>query len=201
MDYEKIGKFIASERKAKNLTQTELADKIFVSEKTISKWERGKGIPDTNSLPELCKVFGVSINELLSGERLSAEKYVDKAEERLLELKKAKVEKDKMLLNFEIVVGCVCVAILLGAVMLASFLELEEWLRVVIILVGLVPFLVLLPYLIAIEQKAGYYECAKCGHKYVPKFMSVFMAMHAGRTRYMKCPHCGEKSWQKKVIE
>ena len=51
-----------------------------------------------------------------------------------------------------------------------------------------------------IEQTAGYYECDKCYYKYVPKYSSVFLAVHKGRTRYMKCPKCNEKSWQKKVI-
>ena len=91
-------------------------------------------------------------------------------------------------------------AILLGFVAMASFLQLEEWIRVVLVLVGLVPLLVFLPFLIKIEQTAGYYECQKCGHRYVPTFKSVFMAMHMGRTRYMKCPKCHEKSWQKKRI-
>ena len=71
MDYNKIGKFIAAERKAQKLTQAKLAEKLFISEKTISKWENGNGIPDTNSLPKLCKIFNVSLNELLNGERMS----------------------------------------------------------------------------------------------------------------------------------
>jgi DNA-directed RNA polymerase subunit RPC12/RpoP len=71
---------------------------------------------------------------------------------------------------------------------------------VVLILVGLCPLLVAMPFMIRIEQTAGYYVCAKCGHKYVPTYKSVFLAMHTGRTRYMKCPHCAQKSWQKKVL-
>lgn len=67
MDYNKIGAFIATERKAKKLTQTKLAEKLFISEKTISKWENGNGIPDTNTLPKLCEIFEVSLNELLNG--------------------------------------------------------------------------------------------------------------------------------------
>ena len=70
MNYNKIGEFIAKERKDKKLTQAKLAELIFVSEKTISKWENGNGIPDTNSLPKLCEVLGVSITELLNGEKI-----------------------------------------------------------------------------------------------------------------------------------
>ena len=71
MDYKKIGEFISLERKAKKLTQAKLAEKLFVSEKTISKWENGNGVPDTSILQKLCEIFGVSLNELLSGERVS----------------------------------------------------------------------------------------------------------------------------------
>ena len=67
MDYNKIGNLIMTERKAKKLTQAKLAEKLFVSEKTISKWETGNGIPDTNILPKLCEIFGISINEILNG--------------------------------------------------------------------------------------------------------------------------------------
>ena len=69
MDYKKIGQFIESERKNLNITQAKLAEKLFVSNKTISKWENGKGIPDTESLKKLSEVFGVSINDLLNGEK------------------------------------------------------------------------------------------------------------------------------------
>ena len=80
MNYNKIGAFILNERKAKNLTQAKLAEKLFVSEKTISKWENGNGIPDTNSLPKLCEIFGVSLNELLNGCRMNNEEYINSAE-------------------------------------------------------------------------------------------------------------------------
>ena len=79
MDYNKIGNFIMTERKAKKLTQAKLAEKIFVSEKTISKWEKGKSLPDTNTLPKLCEILGVSLNELLSGEKIIKENNNQKA--------------------------------------------------------------------------------------------------------------------------
>ena len=63
MDYNKIGDFIAEKRKEKKLTQAKLAEKIFVSEKTISKWENGKGLPDTASLPKLCEILDITLNE------------------------------------------------------------------------------------------------------------------------------------------
>ena len=76
----------------------------------------------------------------------------------------------------------------------------EDWLRVVLIVSGFIPFIVGMFFAIKIEQVAGYYECKECGHKHVPTFSQVLWAMHMGRTRYLKCPNCGKKSWQKKVV-
>ena len=88
MEQQKIGKFIHDLRKEKELTQKQLADLVGVSDKTISKWETGRGIPDTAIMNELCKVLGISINELLSGERLSNDNYNGKAEENMVNLLK-----------------------------------------------------------------------------------------------------------------
>ena len=107
MDYNKIGNFIIEKRKEKNLTQSKLAEKLFVSEKTISKWENGKSIPDANSLLKMSEIFDVSINELLNGEKLQGENYTQKAEQQLLELQKQKQHSDKRLLFSEIIIGVV----------------------------------------------------------------------------------------------
>lgn len=200
MDQIKIGKFIAERRKAQNLTQMQLAEKLGITDRAVSKWENGKALPDATIMLELCGILGISVNDLLTGEVVTMENYNEKMEKNLLEALEAKQKADKNLLNLEVLVGIMCVAILLGLTAFASFMQMEEWLRVVLILIGLVPFLVALPFLIKIEQTAGYYECAKCGHRYVPTFKSVFMAPHMGRTRKMCCPKCGEKSWQKKVL-
>jgi transcriptional regulator with XRE-family HTH domain/DNA-directed RNA polymerase subunit RPC12/RpoP len=200
MDQIKIGKFIAERRKMQNLTQMQLAEKLGITDRAVSKWENGKTLPDASIMLELCGILGVSVNDLLTGEVVTMENYQENMEKKLLEMVEAKQKADKQLLVLEVIVGIMCVAILLGLTMFASFMELAEWLRVVLILIGLVPFLVALPFLIKIEQTAGYYECAKCGHRYVPTFKSVFMAAHMGRTRKMRCPKCGEKSWQKKVL-
>lgn len=200
MDQIKIGKFIAERRKAQNLTQMQLAEQLGITDRAVSKWENGKALPDATLMLELCGILGISVNDLLTGEVVTMENYNEKMEKNLLEALEAKQKADKNLLNLEILVGMMCVIILLGLVAFASFMQLEEWLRVVLILIGLVPFLVALPFLIKIEQTAGYYECAKCGHRYVPTFKSVLWSAHMGRTRKMRCPKCGEKSWQKKVL-
>ena len=84
MDFEKIGKFIAKCRKEKNLTQSELAEQLGVSDKTISNWENARCMPDLSLFKPLCEILGISINELLSGERIKKEEYQEKLEEHIL---------------------------------------------------------------------------------------------------------------------
>jgi len=201
MDYDKIGRFIAERRKALNFTQEKLAEKLFVSAKTVSKWENGNGVPDTNTLPTLCNVLDITVNELLNGEKISVENYTDMAENKLLELKKAKEDSDKRLLFFEIVIGVIALIYFLSLSLVAAYIEMETWIRIVLIVGGLVLFLILSFFMLRIEQKAGLYECGNCHHKHVPTYNQVLWAMHMGRTRYMKCPHCNKKSWHKKVIK
>ena len=126
--------------------------------------------------------------------------YNKEMEENLLEMVKQKEEADKRLLRTEIFVGAISAVVLFLLIGIAAYVEMEVWLRVTLIVVGFVLFIVGCFCALRIEQVAGYYECGECGHKYTPEFKSVTIAMHLGRTRYMKCPHCGKISWQKKVI-
>lgn len=129
------------------------------------------------------------------------ENYKEKTEEMLLQMVKEKEEKDKMLLKAELLSGLMSLIPLLLATIFVAYNEnIAEWIRTVIVFVSLIPFLIALPFLLKIEQKAGYYQCAECGHRYVPTFKSVLWAPHMGRTRKMTCPVCSKKSWQKKVI-
>ena len=147
----------------------------------------------------MCEILDVSINELLNGERISKETYLNKAEEKLLELQKVKEESDKQLLFFEIVIGVLSATIMLSLVLLASFLDMPNWLRIVIIVFGVATGISGFGFALKIEQIAGFYICPKCQHKYVPTYSQVFFAPHINRTRYIKCPHCKHKSWHKKV--
>ena len=195
MDLIKIGEFIAECRKAKGYTQASLAEKLHITNKAVSKWECGRSMPDASIMMELCQILGITVTELLEGE-----KGMERNEELLLEMVRAKQAADKRLLRMEIITGIICMLILIVAVEVASFVPLAEIWRVLIIVAGMIPLLVAMPFMIQIEQTAGYYECQHCKHRYVPTFKAVLMAMHAGRIRYMKCPECGKKSWQKKVL-
>lgn len=128
------------------------------------------------------------------------EHYDKQLESNLLEMVKQKEEADKRLLKIEIVLSAVAVLPLIAAVIIVTLVPMEEWKAGLFVGLSLIPLLIAAPFAIRIEQKAGFYECQKCGHKYVPQYGKVFFSMHVNRTRFMRCPKCGETSWQKKVI-
>ncbi len=200
MDQIKIGKFIAECRKKNNLTQMQLAEKLNITDRAISKWENGKAMPDSSIMLDLCNELKISVNELLSGEVIKMDAYNEKLEHNLIDMVKQKEEADKRLLTIEIVIGVLISIVFFVLIFIASFVEMEDWLRVTLIVTGFIPFIIMVPFAIRIEQIAGYYECQKCHHKYIPTYSSVLWAMHINRTRYMKCPKCNQRSWQKKVI-
>ncbi len=200
MDQIKIGKFISTRRKEVGLTQSQLAEKLNITDRAVSKWETGRTLPDSSIMLDLCNILKITVNDLLTGEIVTMENYDKEKEKTLIEIVKEKQQADKMLLKLEIVFGVICVSIMLTLCMIAAYVQMEDWLRIVLIIIGLLPILIAIPFLIRIEQTAGYYECQNCNHKYIPQYKSVFMAMHMGRTRYMKCPKCGKCTWQKKVI-
>lgn len=200
MNQIKIGGFIAECRKKNNLTQMQLAEKLGITDRAVSKWENGKSMPDSSIMLDLCKELKITVNDLLSGEVVTMNDYSEKLEQNLLEMVKQKEEADKRLLSLEIFIGVLVSIIFLALVFVASFVQMADWLRICLILIGFIPFMIGIAYALKIEQVAGYYECAKCGHKYVPTYSNVFWAMHVNRTRYMRCPKCNDKSWQKKVL-
>lgn len=201
MDLTKIGKFIQECRKAKKLTQVQLAQKIGVSEKTISKWECGNGFPDASLILALCKTLEITSNELLSGKKLTNEtEYREQAENNLIALKTQQEKNNKFLLIVESVLGYMASFTFIILIFVASFINMSTWLRIVLIVIGLVHFIIGVNVCLKIEKDAGFYECGHCHHKYVPTYKQVLFAMHLGRTRYMKCPNCNKKSWSKKTI-
>lgn len=122
IDQKKTGLFISDVRKEKGLTQRQLADEIGVSDKAISRWETGRGMPDTSIMPDLCKVLDISINELLSGQRLSSVDYNGKAEENMVELIKSNEDVKKRNKNAVIVtvIGLILLCLFIYLVTLIS---------------------------------------------------------------------------------
>ena len=200
MDQSKVGKFIASCRREQGLTQAGLAGRLGISDRAVSKWETGRSMPDSGIMLELCGILNINVNELLSGERIMSETYDRRAEENLLEMRREVEEKNRQLLRTEYLVSFPTLTAGLFMCFAASFVEMPVWVRTAMIAAALVMILAVAFIAVGIEQKAGYYECQKCRDRHVPTYWQTNLAMHIGRTRYMKCPECGQWSWQRKVL-
>ena len=200
MDQIKIGKFICTKRKEKHITQSELSEMLGITDRAISKWETGTCLPDANNMPDLCKILDITINDLFSGEVVDMKENEKKLEENLLEMARIKEQRDKELLKMEIFIGVIVSIVMLVCVSIVSFINMQNWLRVILIIIGIIPFAIGIGYAIRIEQIAGYYKCDSCHYKYVPSYKSVLFAMHINRTRKMKCPKCNKYCWHRKVI-
>ena len=201
MNLEKIGKFICECRKSKKLTQEQLAEKLNISDRAVSKWERGICLPDASIMISLCEILGINVNELLSGEMLNNKNYEKMAEEHLLEMAQKEEMQNKKLMMYEVVIGVLSTLTFFVLILVAAYVDLDTSIRILLTVFALVVFITGISCCLKIETETGYYECGKCHHKYVPKYSQVYLAMHFGTTRYMKCPECGERSWNKKVMK
>ena len=200
MDQVKIGKFIAACRKKAGLTQMQLAEQLNITDRAISKWETGKSLPDSSIMLELCDTLGITVNDLLYGEVVTMDNYNKELENNLLEMIKQKEQADKRLLSAEVFIGITATVSHFSLVLIAALVQMSNGLRITLIVFGFILFLAGCFYALRMEQVAGYYTCKECGHRYVPTYRTVAMAPHMGRTRYMRCPQCGKKTWQKKVL-
>lgn len=201
MDQIKIGRFIQKKRKEQKLTQSELAEKLNITDRAVSKWENGICLPDASIMYELCELLNITINDLFSGEVVDMKNSEKRLEENLLEMTKMKEEKDKQLLALEYVIGIITTITFITLIFVAVFVKMESWLCVSLIVIGSILFAFGMGNALKIEQIAGYYECPNCKYKYIPTYKNVFWAQHMCRTRKMKCPKCGKKTWQKKVLK
>ena len=201
MDQIKIGKFIADCRKQKNLTQMQLAEKLNITDKAVSKWERGIAMPDTSIMLELCDILGISVNELLSGEKISMENNNQKNEQLLLDMTKELEKKNKTIWRSMWIIMIVSIVALLGSLAaIALWMPEGPWM-IVAILALCVVFLIPCFYALKLEVSVGAYKCKNCGYEIVPTYTQALNAMHSGTTRYLKCPKCNKRTWCKKVLK
>ena len=201
MDQLKIGKFIADCRKRKNLTQMQLAEKLGITDKAVSKWERGVAMPDTLIMLELCDILGISVNELLSGEKIDMENNNQKTEQLLLVMAKELEKKNKTIWTSMWVIMIASMTALFAGIFVAAFLIPEGIWQLITILGSCVVFLIPCFYALKLEVSVGAYKCKNCGCEIVPTYKEAMNAMHMGFTRYLKCPNCNKRTWCKKVIK
>ena len=201
MDQIKIGRFIAECRKKANLTQMQLAEKLGITDKAVSKWERGLAMPDTSILLELCDILCISVNELLSGEKINMENNNQKNEQLLLEMAKELEKKNKTIWSSMWAIMIVSMAALIAGIFIAAFAIPEGPWQLVMILGVCVVFFVPCLYALKLEVSVGAYKCQNCGYEIVPTYKEVMMAMHRGFTRHLLCPKCNKRTWCKKVLK
>ena len=199
MDQIKIGKFIAEERKVKKYTQRELADKLSISDKTISKWERGNGFPEVSLLLPLCNELEITVNELLSGERLQAMDYKKKAEENMVNLvKEAQESKKKIIMSA--MVGVLVIVAAVPLFVVAGMFEMQVWTRVLLMGIGFVIMVMGIAIACVLDREAGAFECPECKERFVPDMKSYVMGPHIITKRKLTCPKCGCTKYCKHVL-
>ncbi len=199
MDQIKIGKFIAEERKTKKYTQRELADKLSISDKTISKWERGNGFPEVSLLLPLCNELEITVNELLSGERLQAMDYKKKAEENMVNLvKEAQESKKKIIMSA--MVGVLVIVAAVPLFVVAGMFEMQVWTRVLLMGIGFVIMVMGIAIACVLDREAGAFECPECKERFVPDMKSYVMGPHIITKRKLTCPKCGCTKYCKHVL-
>lgn len=199
MDQIKIGGFIAEERKRKGYTQKILSEKLGISDKTISKWERGNGFPEVSLLIPLCSELDITVNELLSGERVSEEQYRKKAEENMVNLvKEAQENKKKIILS--VMVGILTMLAAVPLFMVAEMFDMRTGVRITFIVIGIVVMIIGIAVACIMDREAGAFECPECHERFIPDMKSYIMAAHTLTKRKLICPKCGAHRYCKKVL-
>ena len=201
MDQIRIGKFIKERRNLKNITQSSLASILGITDRAISKWENGICMPDVGTIPEICKILDITVNDLFSGEIVKMKDYNKKLEENLLNLAKKEEAQNKKMMIYEYVIGFISSITFLVLMFTLSYAIENQVVRIILFIIAFLILIVGVSFALKIETETGYYECKKCHHKYIPSYKSVYFAMHYGTTRYLKCPKCHKKSWNKKVMK
>jgi transcriptional regulator with XRE-family HTH domain len=202
MDQIRSGRLIAEERKKKGYTQRQLAEKLNISDKTISKWECGNGFPEVSLLLPLCDELGITVNDLLSGEIVPREDYQKKAKNNMVEMIREREANKKQF----------TLTLLLGGVSLAAFLTLlivvcvytdviPLTVKLILLAIACVIFTVGVTAVMEGQRKIGYYQCEKCGETFVPGFRTHLLGFNMVSRRFMKCPCCQKRAWCRKVME
>lgn len=199
MDQIKTGKFISVLRKEKELTQMQLAHILGVSDKTISKWERGAGLPEVSLMMPLCEVLEINVNELLTGEKLTDSEYKKKAEANIMDLVKENRENKKRMFQ-SIVLGTITIIAVCALVAIAAFIETPAIARILVIVFAVLTAVLGIGTTVTLDINAGYYECPNCKALFIPTMKAYVKSYHTITKRRLTCPECGETSMCKRRV-
>ena len=194
-----IGDNIKFYRKKNQLTQDDIAEACNVTRQAVSKWENGNGFPEVSLLLPLCNELEITVNELLSGERVSEEDYLKKAEENMVNLmREAQESKKKIIMS-----AMVALLVLVAAVplfVISGAIEMDNWIRIVLIVIGTVVVVFGIAIACVLDRDAGAYECPECNTRFVPELKDYIMGAHTITKRKLTCPHCGAHRYCRKVL-
>jgi transcriptional regulator with XRE-family HTH domain len=191
MDQIKIGKFIAETRKSQKLTQRQLADALSISDKTVSKWECGKGLPEVSLMLPLCDTLRITVNDLLSGEKIFEADYQKKAEKIIMDLMKEN-EENKKRMALSVICGVITIIAVCALTVIASYISMPTIVRVLIIAFAVATAVAGIGAACVLEIKAGYFECPNCKALFVPTTCDYVKGYHTLTRRRLKCPECGK---------
>ena len=201
MDNIKVGKFITECRKKKNLTQAQLAEKLNITDRAISKWETGKAMPDSDIMLDLCNILEINVNELLCGEKIDIEQKDEQLNELIFQMAKNEERYHKRLRYSAYLILATSLIASVCLITLISLLIPECGFQKFLIIVSIILFLI--PCMIALKFKVetGYYECKNCQHMFVPNYKEIAVLMQTPNRRLLKCTKCGKWTWCKKLTK
>ena len=200
MDQYKTGKFIAECRKKQNLTQMQLAEKLNITDRAVSKWETGKAMPDSSLMLELCGILEITVNDLLHGEVISPEEQTKKLEEQLVDIIDGKELSDKWLAR--VLYWLAFVAVFASVAIFLIIMFPEAYLLTKLLTVG-VSLNVTISSILSIKilRFTGYYECETCSNVCIPSKKEWFFALGFTENRMkFRCSCCDKKTWHRKIF-
>ncbi len=170
-----------------------------MTRQAVSKWENGNGFPEVSLLLPLCNELEITVNELLSGERVSEEDYLKKAEENMVNLVREAQESKKKIILSAMAAGLTIIAAV-PLFLLSGMLAMENWMRILLIIIGLVVICGGIVIACILDRDVGAYECPDCKNRFVPDMKSYIMGLHTITKRKLVCPNCGAYKYCKKVL-
>ena len=192
MDCVKIGKLIRKLRMERGMSQRELALGLGVLPKTVSKWECGKGLPEVSLMLPLCAALDMTVNDLLSGERVSSTDYQKKAEGNMIDLMKENEENRKRM-ALSIITGAITVIAVCALIGIVSLVDMPTPARILLIVFSIAVAVAGIAAAAMLDMKAGHFECPYCKELFVPSMGEYVKGYHTITRRRLTCPKCGKK--------